>query len=49
MDDPRNLDLMEERRKAKTDERKYRKLDKQVKKKCNEPKKHWINTQSESN
>ena len=32
------LDLMEERRKAKSDEQKYRELDNQVEKKCNEAK-----------
>lgn len=44
---PEILGLMEERRKAKADEQKYRELDKQVKKKCNEAKEHWINTQCE--
>ena len=39
-----SLDLMEERRKAKADEQKYRDLDKQVKKRYNEEKEHWINT-----
>ena len=38
---------MEERRKAKANEQKYRELDKQVKKRCNEAKEHWINTQCE--
>ena len=38
---------MEERRKAKVDTQKYRELDKQVKKRCNEAKEHWINTQWE--
>ena len=41
------LDFMEERRKAKSDEQKYRELDNQVEKKCNEAKEHWINTQCE--
>ena len=31
----------------KTDVKEYRKLDKQVKKRCNEAKEHWINTQCE--
>ena len=44
---PEILDLMEERRKAKADIQKYRELDKQVKKRCNEAKEHWINTQCE--
>ena len=46
---PEILDLREERRKAKADEQKYRELDKQVKKNCNEAKKknHYINTQGE--
>ena len=44
---PEVLDLMEERRKAKADIQNYRELDKQVKKRCNEAKEHWINTQSE--
>ena len=38
---------MEERRKAKADEQKYRKLYKQVKKRYNEANEHWINTQRE--
>ena len=38
---------MEERRKAKADAQKYREPDKQVKKRCNESKEHWINTQCE--
>ena len=46
-DDPRNLDLKKKRRKAKADEQKYRELDKQVKKRCNEAKEHWISTQCE--
>ena len=41
------LDLMEERIKAKADIQKYIELDKQVKKRCNEAKEHWINTQCE--
>ena len=44
---PEILDLMEERRKAKADTQKYKELDKQVKKRCNEAKEHWINTQCE--
>ena len=44
---PEILDLMEERRKAKADIQKYRELEKQVKKRCNEAKEHWINTQCE--
>ena len=44
---PEILDLMEERRKAKADIQKYRELDKQVQKMCNEAKEHWINTQCE--
>ncbi|GFN87232.1 craniofacial development protein 2-like [Plakobranchus ocellatus] len=36
---------MEERRKAKEDEQQYRELEKQVKKRCNKAKEHWINTQ----
>ena len=39
------LQLMEERRKAKNDELKYKELDKQVKKRCNEAKEEWINNQ----
>ena len=42
---PEMLYLMEERRKAKVDIQKYRELDKQVKKRCNGSKEHWINTQ----
>ena len=37
---PGILDLMEERRKAKAVVQKYRELDKQVKKSCNEAKEH---------
>ena len=44
---PEILDLTEERRKAKADKQKYRELDKQVKKRYNEAKEHWINTQRE--
>ncbi|GFN78106.1 RNA-directed DNA polymerase from mobile element jockey-like [Plakobranchus ocellatus] len=39
---------MEDRRKTKADEQKYRELDKQVKKRCNEAKKHWIDIQRET-
>ena len=39
------LNLMEERRKAKGDETKYKELDKCIKKKCNEAKENWINSQ----
>ena len=46
-DNPEILDLIEERRIAKANIQKYRELDKQVKKRCNEAKKHWINTQCE--
>ena len=47
MDDPRSvrLNIIEEKRKAKADIQKYKELDKQVKKRCNEAKEHWINTQ----
>ena len=40
---------MEERRKAKADEQRYRELYKvtQLKKRCNEAKEHWIHTQCE--
>ena len=38
---PEILDLMEERRKAKADEQKYRELDKHVIKRCNVAKEHW--------
>ena len=39
------LQLMEERRKAKANEQKYKELDRQVKKRCNEAKENWINAQ----
>lgn len=39
------LQLMEERRKAKANEQKYKELDRQVKKCCNEAKENWINAQ----
>ena len=39
------LDLMEDRRKAKVDEKKYKELDKLVKKKCTKAKEEWINMQ----
>ena len=39
------LKLMENRRKVKADRKKYRELDKLVKKKCNEAKEEWINMQ----
>ena len=41
------LGLIEERRKAKVNEQKYKELDKQIKKRCNEAKENWINTQCE--
>ena len=44
---PEILDEMEEKIKDKADAQKYRDLDKQVKKRCNEAKEHWINTQCE--
>ena len=44
---PEILDIMEERRKAEANKQKYRELDKQVKKRCTEVKKHWINTECE--
>ena len=39
------LELMEERRKSKSDQVKYKMLNKEVKKKCNEAKEKWINEQ----
>lgn len=39
------LDLMEDRRKAKREEKKYKELDRLVKKKCNAAKEEWINSQ----
>ena len=44
---PEIFDLMEEKRIAKADEQKYRELDKQVKKMCNEANEHWITTHCE--
>ena len=44
---PEILELVEEGRNAKADEEKYRELDKQGKKRCNEAKDHWTNTQCE--
>ena len=44
---PEIVDLIGERRKAKANERKYKELDKQIKKRCNEAKENWINTQCE--
>ena len=41
------LGLIGERRKAKANEQKYKELDKQIKKRCNEAKENWINTQCE--
>ena len=41
----RKVDPMEERWKVKADEEKYRELYKQVKKRCNEAKEHWIKAQ----
>ena len=42
---PEILELMEDRRKAKGDEAKYKELDRRVKKKCNMAKEEWINMQ----
>ena len=39
------LEIMEERRKSKSDQVKYKMLNKEVKKKCNEAKEKWINEQ----
>ena len=44
---PEILELMEERRKAKGDEEKYKELNKLVKKKCNLAKEEWFNQQCE--
>ena len=41
------LGLIGERRKAKADDQKYKELDKQIKKRCNETKENRINTQCE--
>ena len=44
---PEVLGLIEDRRKAKANEQKYKELDKQIKKRCNEAKENGINTQCE--
>jgi len=44
---PEILNLMEERRKAKSDETKYKQMDRLVKRKCNEAKEDWLNKQCE--
>ena len=44
---PEILDLLEKRRKAKADEQKCRELNNHIENRCNETKKHWINTECE--
>ena len=39
------LDLMEERRKSKNEKEKYKELNKEIRKKCNEAKELWLNQQ----
>ena len=41
---PEILGLIGERRKTKANEQRYKELDKQIKKRCNEAKENWINT-----
>ena len=47
MDGPRNFRPNGKEKKTKADEQKYRELDKQMKKRCNGAKEHWIDTQCE--